>query len=158
MDTSSQTPPKSNRKLPGKKAMILVILALILGAGAVGATYYRNRPEAKKAADSQQEAAAEQADPQDVQARYNNTLKQLDDLEGKPDSEQASIYSSAAFDGAALGDSKAKDYAKKALELYGEDKAVLAAKPELKRFIDILTEISTGKYDTAKAFVKSADE
>lgn len=161
METTDQTPAKTGRKGPGKKT-VLIVLALLLVAGAVGAYLYRTRPETKKTADTSQPSEqpteeavpAELINPDDVNARYVHTVEQLELLKDLSDEDKASLYASAAYDGAALDKPEARNYAQLALDMNWSDPDGEATKT----IRAVLTEIAAGNYATAKSIVLGTGE
>lgn len=161
METADQTPAKTGRKGPGKKT-VLILLALLLVTGAVGAYLYRTRPEPNKTADTNQAneqpsegpVPSELANPDDVNARYVHTVEQLELLKDLTDEDKASLYASAAYDGAALDKPEARNYAQKALDMNWSDPDSEATKS----IRAVLAEIAAGNYATAKSIVLGTGE
>lgn len=144
MESTSKTTSKSK----GRRTLILAV-ALLLAAGATGAYFYRQRNGDKPAtATTTDEETADEVSSLDTQ--YKLTQDQLDGT-NLTNAQKARLYGVAAFQAAQLDkESEAKDYATKALELYGADTTTDKTTAEYKALISILTQVKDGNIDAAK--------
>jgi hypothetical protein len=134
-----------------RRQLLIVILGLVLAAGATGAYFYRHRHDNKPAASTADTDSSSDAKVDSLDAQYKLTQDQLAGVDKMSDAQKARLYGIAAFQAAQLDkETEAKDYATKALDAYSADTTTDKTTAEYKAVVDILTKVKAGNLNAAK--------
>lgn len=147
-------PIKHLKLMTQKKRLAIAILAIILVVASAGA-YIFMRPT-KKVPTPVKVSSTETKkvdDPKltDVRAQYKSAVDIIEHAKDHKNEDVQTAYTNAAINGAKLDESKAKEYAKHVLDQLPAD-LKQSTDPGLKKLFDVLTAVSNGNYNPAKAY------